>query len=155
MLDATPLAPGQSYATVADIRDCQDLPKMPVTPGVRRVADGGWEPLWTRPDGSPLTILLRAPSFEERRLINQVAGESDDTFTIETCFYCIAEPTFSREQLKEILQNKHPLALDQIRDTAWSLAELPAEMVEREIRRLAGLPKEPTQPKRPRKRAVA
>lgn len=154
MLDPTPLSPGQSYATVAEIRDCQDLPQMPVTPSFAR-ADGGVEPLWTRPDGSALSILVRAPSFAERREINAAAGDSDDIFTVETCFYCIVEPPFTREQLREVLEKKHPAALDQISETAWQLADLPSRLVEREVRRLAGLPAKTRTPKRSaRKRAV-
>ena len=146
MLDPTPLPAGQSYGTVAEIRDCQDLPRMPVTPSFCRT-DGELEPLWTRPDGSALTILVRAPSFAERREINAQAGESDDAFTIETCFYCIEQPPFTREQLKEVLEKKHPAALDQISETAWQLADLPASLVEREVRRLSGLPEKAGKPK--------
>lgn len=154
MLDPTPLKPGESYATVAEIRDCVDLPSMPVTPSFPRVG-GGLEPLWTRPDGTALTILVRAPSFVERREINAAAGDSDDDFIIETCFYCIAEPKFTREQLKEVLELRHPAALDQISATAWRLADLPAGLVDREVRRLAGLPAKARKPGRsPRKRAV-
>jgi hypothetical protein len=154
MLTPTPLKDGEQYATVAEIRDCLDLPRMPVTPSFQR-ADGGIEPLWTRGDGSALSILVRAPSFAERREINAAAGESDDAFTIETCFYCIAEPAFTREQLREILEKKHPAALDQISETAWQLADLPAALVEREVRRLAGLPAKARKPKSgPRKRPV-
>jgi hypothetical protein len=155
MLIPTPLKAGESYATVAEIRDSPDLPRMPVTPSFQR-ADGGIEPLWTRPDGSALTILVRAPSFSERREINSASGDSDDDFTLETCFYCIAEPAFTREQLKEVLATKHPAALDQISETAWKLADLPAAMVDREVRRLAGLPAKARKPKTgPRKRTVA
>jgi hypothetical protein len=146
MLEPTPLPAGQSYGTVAEIRDCQDLPRMPVTPAMSR-ADGTYEPLWTRPDGSALSILVRAPSFAERREINAAAGDSDDTFTIETCFYCIAEPAFTREQLREVLEKKHPAALDQICETAWKLADLPAALVEREVRRLSSLPAKASKPK--------
>src|SRR5687768_13611102 len=98
MLEPTPLKAGQSYGTVADIRDCPDLPSMPVTPGVAR-ADGVWEPFWRRSDGTPITVLVRAPSFAERREINLAAKDSDDQFVLETCVRCIAEPPFTREQL--------------------------------------------------------
>jgi hypothetical protein len=137
MLDPTPLPPGGSYATVADIRDCTDLPEMPITPAVRRV-DGGDEPLWTRPDGTPLTILIRALSFKERREVNQAAKDDNDAFLLETCRRGIKAPVFSRAQL-EILESRHPAALDAIADTIWSLTQLPASMVAREVRRLAGL----------------
>jgi hypothetical protein len=148
MLEATPLAPGQSYATVADILACQDLPRMPITPGMRRAADGAWEPLWARPDGTPLTILVRALSFAERREIMTAAGENNDAFALEACLRGIVEPAFSREQLG-ILEAKHPAALDQIAETIYALCDLPAGMVEREIRRLAGLPDKPKRRRRP------
>lgn len=154
MLDPTPLKAGESYASVAEIRDCPDLPQMPCTPSIRHT-DSTETPLWTRPDGSALSILVRAPSFAERREINAAAGDSDDAFTIETCFYCIAQPPFTREQLKEVLETKHPAALDQISETAWRLADLPAALVEREVRRLSGLPAKTRTPKNgTRKRAV-
>lgn len=152
MLAPTPLAEGESYGTVADIRDCADLPSMPFTPGFVR-KDGGFEPFWTRPDGSPIRILVRAPNHTERRLINEAAGESDDAFVLETCLHCIAEPKFTREQLAEVLATKHAAALDQISETAWDLAALPAGMVAREVRRLAGLAEAPR--RAARKRAVA
>lgn len=155
MLDPTPLAAGQSYASVAEIRDCQDLPCMPITPSIRR-ADGATEPLWTRPDGTPLTILVRALSFEERREVQQVAGDdNDDQAALEACLRGIKEPQFSREQLAEVLAKKHPAALDAIAETIYALCDLPAGMVEREVRRLAGLPAPARKPaRRAAKRAV-
>jgi hypothetical protein len=140
MLTPTPLKPGENYASVAEIRDCVDLPDFPVTPVFQR-ADGGVEPLWTRPDGSALTILVRGLDFTERREVNQDAGDSDDQFTLETCLRGIKEPKFSREQLKDVLAHKHPAALDEIADTIWALSNLPAGMVAAEVRRLAGLPR--------------
>lgn len=148
MLDPTPLAAGEQYATVADIRDCDDLPELPVTPSFRR-EDGSTEPIWTRPDGTPLVILLRGLRFDERREINQAAKDSDDQFTLETCLRGIKAPTFSREQLTNVLQTKHPAALDAIADTIWSLTNLPASLVTREVRRLAGLPAPPAAPAAP------
>lgn len=140
MLDPRPLQPGEVYATVADIRDCVDLPSMPICPG-ERMADGSFQPYWTRPDGSPLVVLVRAPSFAERRQIEQAAPDEKDTlaFVLETCLYCLIEPKLTREQLKDVLSTKHPAALIQISDQAWQLAELPAPLIERELRRLAGL----------------
>src|ERR1700748_748487 len=105
MLDPTPLAPGAQYATVADIRDCLDLPEMPITPWFV-CADKTTEPLWTRPDGTPLTILVRALSFGERREVNQAAKDNDDQFVLETCLRGIKAPTFTREQLT-VLEAKH------------------------------------------------
>lgn len=154
MLTPTPLPPAAAFATVADIRDQADLPRMPVTPAIRR-ADGTDEPLWTRPDGSALTIQVRALSFEERRLVNQAAGESNDDLTLWTCFYGICDPRFDTiEQCREILGRRHPAAVDAIAATIWSLCDLPAGMVEREVRRLAGLPAQPRAP-RPRRAPVA
>jgi hypothetical protein len=141
MLDPTPLASGAAYATVADIRDCADLPEMPCTPAILRV-DGALEPLWTRPDGTPLTILVRGLSFAERREANQAAGDNDDQFKLEVCLRGIKVPRFTREQLTAILEAKHPAALDAIFDTIKDLCTLPAGLVEREVRRLAGLPAE-------------
>lgn len=138
MLDPTPLAPGARYATVADIRDCLDLPEMPIAPYFV-CADGTTEPLWTRPDGSPLTILVRALTFGERREVNQAAKDNDDQFVLETCLRGIKEPAFSREQLT-VLEAKHPAAIDAISSTIWRLCDLPAGLLEREIRRLSGLP---------------
>jgi hypothetical protein len=152
MLTPTPLKPGESYASVAEIRDCADLPEMPVTPCFAH-ADGTIEPLWTRPDGSALTILVRGLSFTERREVNQDAGDSDDQFTLETCLRGIKEPTFSRAQLTEALATKHAAAVDEIADTIWALSNLPAGMVAQEVRRLAGLPRERKRAKG--KRAVA
>lgn len=155
MLDPTPLKAGQSYASVAEIRDCQDLPELPVTPAIRR-ADGSTEPLWTRPDGAPLTILVRALSFEERREVQQAAGDdNDDQAALEACLRGIKEPQFTREQLAEVLSKKHPAALDQVAETIYALCDLPAGMVEREVRRLAGLPEKAAKPaRRSRKGAV-
>lgn len=147
----TPLPLGAAYATVADIRDCAQLPELPVTPGYTRVDTGAWEPIWTRPDGSALTILVRALTFTERREVNQTSGESDDQFALETCLRGIKEPAFSREQIG-VLEAAHPAAIDQIAQTIWSLCDLPAGMVTRRVRELAGLPATP-RPK-PRGRRV-
>jgi hypothetical protein len=146
MLDATPLKPGESYGTVADIRDCPDLPEMPITPGAR-YQDGTFDPYWTRSDGSPIAVLVRAPSLAARREIEQAAADKDDMqFVLETCFHCIVAPTFTREQLKDVLSTKNPAALIQISDTAWQLADFPSTLIDREVRRLTGLAAEPTPP---------
>lgn len=147
MLTPHPLRAGDSYATAADIRDCDDLPAMPICPG-ERMADGSFQPYWTRPDGSGLVVLVRAPSLAERRMIEQAVPDEKDTFgwILETCFYCLKEPKLSREQITDMLSTKHPGALIQISDTAWQLAELPAAVVNREVRALAGLPAEPIAP---------
>jgi len=137
MLDPTPLKAGEEYATVAHIRDCCDLPKLPVTPSVART-DGTQEPLWTHTDGTPMKILVRALSFAERRKINQDAKEDNDQFALLTCLYGIEQPKFSKEQL-EVIESKHPAAVDAIAETIHSLCQFPASLVERELRRLSGL----------------
>jgi hypothetical protein len=151
MLEPTPLASGASYGTAAEIMVCNDLPRMPITPGITRV-DGGFEAFWRHADGTPMTLLVRAPSHEERREINAAAGDSDDDFVLETAARCIVfDPPLAVEQAKDLLRGKNPLALEQISDTAWQLAGLPAGMVEREVRRLAGLQsKKPAAAKRGR-----
>jgi hypothetical protein len=150
MLDATPLAPGASYGTAAEIMVCNDLPRMPITPGIT-LKEGGFEPYWTKSDGKPMTVLVRAPSHEERREINAAAGDSDDDFTLETASRCIVfDPPLSVEQAKDLLRGKNPLALEQISATAWQLAGLPAGMVEREVRRLAGIAAKKSRPARGR-----
>jgi hypothetical protein len=150
MLDPTPLAPGASYGTAAEIMVCNDLPRMPITPGITRT-DGGFEPYWTHADGKPMTLLVRAPSHDERREINAAAGDSDDDFTLETASRCIVfDPPLPVEQAKDLLRGKNPLALEQISATAWQLAGLPAGMVEREVRRLAGIQAKKSRPARGR-----
>lgn len=144
MLPITPLKGGERYATAAEIRDSLDLPEMPITPGVER-ADGGWEPLWRRSDGTPLTILIRALSFKERRLINSQAKEDDDKFALLTCLHGIKEPKLTEQQI-EILEARHPSAIDAISDAIWALCRFPASMVEAEVRRLAELPSVPETP---------
>lgn len=167
MLEPRPLHPGEAYASAADIRDQDDLPAMPLCPG-ERMADGSFQPYWTRPDGSPLVVLVRAPSLAERRQIEQAVSDEKDTmgWILETCFHCLKEPKLTREQMKDVLSNRHPQALIQISDTAWQLAELPAGVIDREVRRLAGLAaepptraaaepgEEPERARRPRKRAA-
>jgi hypothetical protein len=144
MLEPTPLKAGEGYGTVADIRDCADLPTMPFTPGARW-QDGTFDPYWTRPDGSAIVVLVQAPSLESRRAIEQAAPDKNDamTFVLETCLHCLKEPKLTREQLKDVLSTKNPAALIQISDTAWQLAEFPADVIAREVRRLASLPAEP------------
>jgi hypothetical protein len=149
MLEPRALQPGEVYGTVADIRDCPDLPETVLTPGIK-LTDGTYEPYWTRPDGTPISVLIRAPSLAERRLIEQAAPKDDDiAFVLETCLYCIKEPKFSKEQLKDVLASKHPGALIQISDTAWELAQFPAPLIARTVREFAGLPSEPP-PRKPR-----
>jgi hypothetical protein len=141
MLDPTPLKQGEQYVTVAHIRDCDDLPKLPITPSVTR-NDGTQEPLWTHTDGTPMKILVRALSFAERRKINQEAKDDNDQFALLTCLYGIEQPKFTKEQL-EVIESKHPAAVDAIAETIHSLCQFPASMVERELRRLSELPAEP------------
>jgi hypothetical protein len=141
MIDATPLKPGESYGTVADIRDCADLPELPFCPG-ERMQDGSYQPYWTRPDGSGIVVLLRAPSLAERREIETAAGDDVMAFVLETCLRCIKEPRFTREQLA-ILSAKNATPLIQISDKVWSyLAEFPAAVINRMVREIAGLPQE-------------
>lgn len=157
MIIPTPLKAGEVYATAADIRDCADLPETPFTPGVSYL-DGSFEPYWTRPDGTPMTVLIRALSLADRRAIEQAAPAGDDmAWVLETCFYALKEPRLSRDQLKEMLATKNPAPLIQINDTAWELSDFPAQLVTREVRRVAGLADEaepaeqpPARPKRKR-----
>lgn len=148
MFEPRGLQPGESYGTVADIRDCPDLPETALTPGIR-LTDGTFEPYWTRPDGSAISVLVRAPSLAERRLIEQAATKDDDiAWVLQTCLHCLKEPKFSKDQL-EVLAAKHPGALIQISDTAWELAQFPAPLIARSVREFAGLPTEPA-PRKPR-----
>lgn len=151
----SPLRDGQGYATAADIRDCVDLPEIPFNPGVR-YPDGTFEPYWAKPDGTPMTVLIRALSLAQRRAIEQAAPEGDDmAWVLETCFHALREPQLTREQLKDMLATKNPAPLIQISDTAWELSDFPAHLVTREVRRIAGLADAPqAAPKRAkRKRA--
>lgn len=138
MLNPTPLDNGRNYATAAQLRDCDDLPKLPVTPQVV-TNDGEAIPFWTDSNGAPLTILVRALTFEERRKINTQAKDDNEMFRLLTCLYGIAQPKLEEDQI-DILKRKHPAALDAISETIWQLCQLPAAMVEAEVRRLAGLP---------------
>jgi hypothetical protein len=108
-----------------------------------------------------MVVLVRAPSLAERREIEQKVPDEKDTFgwVLETCFHCLKEPKLSREQITDMLSTKHPGALVQISDAAWQLAELPAGIVEREIRALAGLvqaeqPAEPAKAPKPARRTT-
>lgn len=149
MLPPTTLLPGEQYATVADIRDVQDLATMPVE-----------VPQWRHADGAAFKLLVRAPSFREATEIDAAArtadGEDDHAaFVLESCLRIIVEPRFTRAQL-EILRDKNPDALDAICDTGWRLIRLSARAVEAEIRKLADLaPAAPPAPSRRRHRGVA
>lgn len=152
MIIPSPLKAGEGYATAADIRDCADLPETPFTPGVR-YPDGTFEPYWTRPDGSPMTVLVTALSLAQRRAVEQAAPEGDDMgWVLETCFYCLKEPKLSRDQLKDMLATKNPAPLIQISDTAWELSDFPAQLVTREVRRIAGLPEKEADTSKPKRR---
>lgn len=154
----TPLKPGETYASAADIRDCDDLPVVPFCPG-ERMADGSFAPYWTRPDGTALIVRVRAPSLAERRLIEQAVPDENDSmgWVLETCFYCLVEPKLTKAQISDVLSTKHPGALIQISDQAWQLAALPASVLTTALRELAGLPSTPpaaaADPPAPRKRA--
>jgi predicted transcriptional regulator len=78
----------------------------------------------------------------ERRKINQEAKDDNDQFALLTCLYGIEQPKFTKEQL-EVIESKHPAAVDAIAETIHSLCQFPASMVERELRRLSELPAEP------------
>lgn len=140
------LKTGEKPASAMEILTVQDLPSTHFCPGINR-RDGGFEAFWVRPDGTPLIVVVRAPSHEERREINAAAGDNDDEFILQTCARCIVfDPPIEVAEAVKILRGKHPLALQQIADTAWNLASLPASMVEREVRKLAGLPPAGTPP---------
>lgn len=141
MLAPTALLPGESYATVEDIRDVRDLATMPAE-----------VPQWQRADGTPFKLLLRAPSFREAMAIEAAArtaeGEHDDAaFILETCLVVIVEPRFTRPQL-DILREKNPEALDAIAETGWRLCRLSAHAVEAEVRGLAGVVAPPRRTRR-------
>lgn len=149
------ITPHAGYGTVADIRDCADLPEMPFTPG-ERMADGSYQPYWTKPDGSGIAVLLRAPSLTERREIEKAASDPEDVmaWVLETCLRCIKEPRFTRDQL-EVLASKNAKPLIQINDTVWDyLAEFPSVVINRAVREIAGLPATPPAPEPPAKPAA-
>ena len=147
MLAPTALLPGESYATVEDIRDVRDLATMPVE-----------VPQWRHADGTPFKLLVRAPSFREAMAIEAAArtpeGTDDDAaFILETCLVVIVEPRFTRPQL-DVLREKNPEALDAIAETGWRLCRLSAHAVEAEVRSLAGVAAAAS-PRRNRRRAAA
>lgn len=141
MLDPTPLPSGEAYATMAELLVCDDLPAMDVVPGLR-LTDGRLDPFWTRPDGSPLTIRVRALSFKERREVHLAAKDDDAQAVLETCLRGIIQPPITAEQLV-VLEQRHPAALDAIAETIWALGAFTATMVATEVRRLAGLAPDP------------
>ena len=138
MLNVSPLLPGESYATVEQIRDVPDRARYPVE-----------IPQWQYEDGKPFKLLLQAPSFTDATEIDRASktpeGENDDAaFVLETCLRVIIEPTFTRPQL-DILRAKNATVLDDICDMAWRLCRIPPRTLEQELRTLAGLAAEATQ----------
>lgn len=134
----TPLQAGEQYPELGDIHACKDLPEWPFTPGINRSDGSGIEPYWTFPDGTPMKVLVRAPSFEEQREIEQEAGDDDAKHLIATVWRCLKAPQITRDEAV-ILNKKNPAALIQIYDLAWSLADYPAPLIAREVRRILGL----------------
>lgn len=124
-LDTAILRPGESYATLARIRDVADLPEMAVN-----------VPQWTE-DGHRCVILIRALSFRERRLVQQKAKEDAAQIALLTCLYGIKEPRFSEAQL-DILETRHPGAIDAIAETITLLGEYSADDIITHVRTLAG-----------------
>lgn len=134
----TPLTPGEQYPELGDIHACKDLPEWPFTPGVKRAGSDEIEPYWTWPDGRAMKVLVRAPSFAEQREIEQAAGDDDAKHLIETVWRCVKAPQISRDEAI-ILEKKNPAALIQIYDLAWSLADYPAPLIAREVKRILGI----------------
>lgn len=126
MLDTSPLQPGETIASVARIRDVADLPEMPVL-----------VPQWTE-DGKDCKIVLRALSFAERRRVREKAKGDPDTEVLYVCLYGIKEPRLDENQL-DILEKKHPGAIDAIAETITKLGEFDAATVLAHVRSLAGL----------------
>jgi hypothetical protein len=136
MLDASPLEPGERFASIEEIRDCNDVASMIVTPYFE-TSDGSRTPYWTRADGSPLKIKVRGFGAKLQHDIRKEAGDDDYVLMIETCFHGIAEPSFSRDQLA-IFERKHPGALATVADTIWGLSEFPAQWFETALRAAIG-----------------
>lgn len=133
----TPLAAGERYPSAIELFAAPDLAEQPMTPGILR-ADGTIEPYWTFPDGTPMRVLVRAPSLQEQRDIEQAAGEDDILHVIETLICCTKEPALSREKAV-MLYDKNPAPLLQMYQAIWDLADYPRALVQRETERILGL----------------
>jgi len=140
---ATPAAvePPASEArtpTIADIMAVSQLATLPL------LVEG-----WRWPDGSEFRLTIRALTFRERSeayraalkagIEAKLAGIDDDTWAIEVALRGIVEPRFTRGTL-DVLLDSNAAVIDAIVDAIDRAGQLPAQMVEHELKRMAAVP---------------
>jgi len=131
---ASPAA-AERTPTIADIMAVSQLAMVPL------LVEG-----WRWPNGDPFRLTIRALTFRERSEAYRAALKAgieaklgtidDDTWAIEVALRGIVEPRFTRGQL-DVLLDSNAAVIDAIVDAIDRAGQLPAQMVEHELKRMA------------------
>lgn len=129
-LTPTTLAAGEAYATVDDILTCSDLAEATI-----RIP--GW-----KKGGRPLVIRVRAPSLEQRELIERESTRKDGTpdktkEIVATIRECCLVPKLTIAQAEQLRQKNGAVA-EQIASFCWSLGQLDQDVIDGIVQALAG-----------------
>lgn len=128
--------PPKRRPSAQDLANCDQLGQLPI-----ELSQLTW------PDGSPMELLLRARSAEDRAKCDRAAtraaitldmGSSfdDHTYAIMTVFYGLAEPRLTEAQLP-ILWSLNTHIIDELADAIERIEKLPAALLKARLERLA------------------
>lgn len=126
----TSLAAGETYASVDDILTCSDLAEATI-----RVP--GW-----KKGGRALVIRVRAPSLEQRELIERESTRKDGSpdkvaEIVATIRECCLMPRFTIAQAAQLRQKNGAVA-EHIAAFCWSLGQLDQDLIDATVQALAG-----------------
>lgn len=122
----TTLQAGESYASIARIRDVADLPEMPITVD-------SWQE-----DGKRCVVVVRALSNVEKRDILAKTVKEPNKEALHVALYALKEPKLSQEHL-EMLDGKNPAAIELIARTSHWLSDYRADAIIAAVKSIAGV----------------
>ena len=131
--------PPKRRPSAQDLANCDQLGQLPI-----ELSQLTW------PDGSPMELLLRARSAEDRAKCDRAATRAaiqldmgstcdENTYAIMTVFYGLAEPKLTEAQLP-ILWSLNTNIIDELADGIERLEKLPAAALRARLERMANTP---------------
>lgn len=132
MLTPSPLAPGEEYATVADLLAADDLPHESLTVW-------GW-----KKNGAPLKVRVRGLTLEERERVligalDRLTGMYDlNRLVIGYLRHGMVVPALNDEQARQMAQ-KHAATVQSVADFVKTLTELNYGEIRAAAEQLAGV----------------
>lgn len=134
---AATLDAGESYASLARIRDVDDLPSMAID-----------VPHWSE-DGKRCVLVVRALSHKEVRRVVKEGKDDGDLQNLWIARFAIKEPQGITDEHIAMLETKNPGAIAVIADVSTALGQYSAETIRQYTAALLGITTDEVEASRP------